>query len=500
MNIPTSSPTYRLIRVTRVNGRSPRSGHRRHGRTHTAPPLLSSRLSTAASTARIRIWRASSSAGWDVVANAALPAGNSDVMGHGTRVAGVIGAKTSNGAAAGESRLEHKVMPVRAADRPATSPRVRWPTGIRWATDHGAQVINLSLGSPCGDRTRNRGRVLRAGAQRSRRRSAGNDQQDGNRVMYPAALTGVVAVAATGRDGTRAWYSNSGSYVSIAAPGGSADGNAADDVPVLVPGGSTTTSAGTSFAAPLVAAAAALVMAERPDLLRTRCRRPAFRNRHERCPQRRCRDPPRRTPRREANARGVLGESRQRRVHQVDADESWALGLSKDGTVRALGDVPGVRLDPFGQPGRHLDGHADGPWLPDHRLARLSHIPRRRQSLRAGHLLDAVERSRARWSHASAGRRILARRIRRRHVRVRRRPVLRLDGRPASERRGCRHGPRARRLGLLGGRRRRRDLLVRRSVPWIDGWITAEQARRRDGGLRYGLHDGRRRWGRLQLR
>ena len=76
--------------------------------------------------------------GWDAVANTALPGGNSDVMGHGTMVAGVIGAKTSNGAALASLGWDTKVMPVRVADSSGDISSSAVATGIRWATDHGA--------------------------------------------------------------------------------------------------------------------------------------------------------------------------------------------------------------------------------------------------------------------------------------------------------------------------------------------------------------------------
>ncbi|MHB8464814.1 MAG: cell wall-binding repeat-containing protein, partial [Acidimicrobiales bacterium] len=129
-----------------------------------------------------------------------------------------------------------------------------------WATDHGAQIINLSLGG-CDDPTE-------AAAVRYAQRhgvlivaAAGNDAFDGNPIEYPAAYPGVIGVGATGRDGTKAAYSEVGPGVALVAPGGSADGNPSDDIPVLASGGGTTTAAGTSFSAPQVAGAAALILA-----------------------------------------------------------------------------------------------------------------------------------------------------------------------------------------------------------------------------------------------
>jgi hypothetical protein len=243
------------------------------------------------------------------------------------------------------------VMPVRVANSSGDISSSAVATGIRWATDHGAQVVNLSLGSPCGDQLETEAVSYAQAHNVLVVASAGNDQRDGNRVMYPAALTGVVAVAATGRDGTRAWYSNSGSYVSIAAPGGSADGNAADDVPVLVPGGSTTTSAGTSFAAPLVAAAAALVMAERPDLsaqdvadLLVATATNGVLNVGAAITTAVDSTPPRPTPE-------VFSANLDSAVSIKSTPTSRGLlVLSKDGTVRALGDAPVFASAPSANP------------------------------------------------------------------------------------------------------------------------------------------------------
>ncbi len=115
---------------------------------------------------------------------------------------------------------------------------------IRYAVDHGARIVNLSLGGP---RTSS---VERAAVRYAVARgvllvaAAGDDYA--SRPEYPAALLGPagLAVAAVTRDGRRAAFSNTGSWVSVAAPGEN----------------------GTSFAAPLVSAAAARVWAANPRL------------------------------------------------------------------------------------------------------------------------------------------------------------------------------------------------------------------------------------------
>ncbi|HET9770101.1 MAG TPA: S8 family serine peptidase, partial [Acidimicrobiia bacterium] len=202
--------------------------------------------------------------GFDATTGTTLAPGNSDSIGHGTATAGVIAAGTGNGIGLAGLGWNTMVLPIKDGDQyPTISAEI---AGIRHAVDRGARVINISAGSPCPDPNEAaavadalaRGVVVVA--------SAGNDATDGNRIQYPAAYPGVIAVGATGHDGGRAFYSHVDDYVTLAAPGGSADGNPAHDMPLLAPGGGTTAMAGTSFSAPMVSAAAALVLAVAPTL------------------------------------------------------------------------------------------------------------------------------------------------------------------------------------------------------------------------------------------
>jgi subtilisin family serine protease len=202
--------------------------------------------------------------GFDATTGTTLAPGNSDSIGHGTATAGVIAAGTGNGIGLAGLGWNTMVLPIKDGDEyPTVSAEI---AGIRHAVDRGARVINISAGSPCPDANEAatvadalaRGVVVVA--------SAGNDATDGNRIQYPAAYRGVIAVGATGHDGQRAFYSHVDDYVTLVAPGGSADGNPAHDMPLLAPGGGITTMAGTSFSAPMVSAAAALVLAVAPTL------------------------------------------------------------------------------------------------------------------------------------------------------------------------------------------------------------------------------------------
>jgi subtilisin family serine protease len=157
-----------------------------------------------------------------------------DLNGHGTAVASIV-ARSS-----GDARL----MIIRAGSASGAFSDANLAAALRYAVDHGARIVNLSLGGP---RTST---VERAAIRYAISRdvlivaAAGDDYAA--RPEYPAALLGGngLAVAAVMQDGSRALFSNTGPWVSVAALG----------------------EGGTSFAAPLVSAAAALVWAANPRL------------------------------------------------------------------------------------------------------------------------------------------------------------------------------------------------------------------------------------------
>ena len=131
--------------------------------------------------------------------------------------------------------------------------------GIVWAADHGADVINMSLGGSSSDPVRVQAIAYARSKGVTVIAAAGNAST--STPQYPAADPGVISVAATDRGGSQAWFSNYGSSIDIAAPG----------VDILstfmeVEDWGYVWMNGTSMASPHVAGVAALVKAAAPAL------------------------------------------------------------------------------------------------------------------------------------------------------------------------------------------------------------------------------------------
>jgi serine protease len=204
---------------------------------------------------------------------------------HGTHVAGTVAQSTGNGKGVAGMAPHARLMPVKVLSAAGSGTSHDIAEGIRWAVDHGARVLNLSLGGG------GRSLAMESAVAYARRRgavvicAAGNTGSRG--VSYPAAYPDAFAVSAVGPQGRLAPYSSFGPQIAIAAPGGDkSQGEQAGVLQQTLAEGSTTEAAyrwfqGTSMATPHVAGAAALVMSlgvSAPgaveDLLRTTAQDP----------------------------------------------------------------------------------------------------------------------------------------------------------------------------------------------------------------------------------
>lgn len=171
---------------------------------------------------------------------------------HGTGVAGVIAAVTDNATlVAGTAQVS--VMAVRALGSNGQGSSFNVSQGIRWAADHGAKVINLSLGTneTFGGPTDIQLAVDYAWSRGALIVAAAGNAATGS-LDYPARLPNVVSVAAIDETGNRASFSNYGPGLSLSAPG--------DRIVTLDGSNNVHTLRGTSFSAPFVTAAAGLLL------------------------------------------------------------------------------------------------------------------------------------------------------------------------------------------------------------------------------------------------
>jgi type VII secretion-associated serine protease mycosin len=185
--------------------------------------------------------------------------GRFDPAGHGTHVAGIIAARVNNGRGIAGAAPGVRILPVRVLDANGSGVSSNVAAGIIWAADHGARVINVSLGGGPSS-----GVQMAIRYALSKRAvvvaAAGNNGASGNTAVYPGAYPEAIAVGSFDQDLNKSSFSNSASYVDISAPGND-----------ILSTWSTSSSSyavasGTSMATPYAAAEAALVTATNPKL------------------------------------------------------------------------------------------------------------------------------------------------------------------------------------------------------------------------------------------
>lgn len=196
--------------------------------------------------------------------------GDNDPMddnGHGTMVAGVLMASTNNFTGMAGSMWQGRLMAIKVLDNQGFGEYTDMLMAVQYAIDNGAGVINISLGVPvnCSQATTLQSLInTAANAKIPVVAAAGNLDYDAS-AETPASCNQVITVGATDYYDARASYSNFGSVVDLAAPGG--DGDDADKwILTLTLGSDYVMAGGTSFAAPLVSGAAAIIRGLNPNL------------------------------------------------------------------------------------------------------------------------------------------------------------------------------------------------------------------------------------------
>ena len=144
----------------------------------------------------------------------------SDDEGHGTHVAGIAAATTDNNRGVAGVSWGSLIMPIKVLNRFGTGSHSEIAQGIMWAADHGADIINMSLGGTSTSATLESAIDYAYGLGCLLVAAAGNEYEEGNPTSYPAALDHVMAVGAVGDSDEHADYSNTGSYLDVVAPGG----------------------------------------------------------------------------------------------------------------------------------------------------------------------------------------------------------------------------------------------------------------------------------------
>ncbi|MEU3375375.1 type VII secretion-associated serine protease mycosin [Streptomyces sp. NPDC006660] len=191
---------------------------------------------------------------------------HTDSQGHGTGMAGLIAGTGAYGGGNGAFGLAPgaKILPVRMPAEVASGAEgtkrfnAIAPGAIRYATDQGARIINVSMGVQDGSAELSAAVRYALGKGSLVFAAVGNSGDSGNRIEYPAATPGVVGVGAVGKDLHRTAWSEYGSQVDMAAPG-------VEMVHACGGGSGLCKTDGTSDATALASASAALIWSKHPE-------------------------------------------------------------------------------------------------------------------------------------------------------------------------------------------------------------------------------------------
>jgi len=156
--------------------------------------------------------------GYDFVNNDTHP---NDDEGHGTHVAGTIAQTTNNNYGVAGVAFDCSIMPVKVLNETGFGYYSWIADGIYYAANNSADIISMSLGGPTPSQTLESAVTYAYNEGVTIVAAAGNEYQEGNPPQYPAAYDEyVIAVGATRYNETRSYYSNTGNYLDLTAPGG----------------------------------------------------------------------------------------------------------------------------------------------------------------------------------------------------------------------------------------------------------------------------------------
>lgn len=182
-----------------------------------------------------------------------------DDVGHGTHVAGVVGAIVNNNLGVAGMSWYNRIMPIKVLDQTGAGSTYSVAQGIIWATDNGAKVINMSLGNYADASFLHDAIQYAFDHDVVLIAASGNDNTE--TPGYPAAYPEVFAVGAADANKNKASFSNFGDYIDVAAPGVS--------IASTYPHNQYAALSGTSMASPHVTALAALIRSVNPNLKNT---------------------------------------------------------------------------------------------------------------------------------------------------------------------------------------------------------------------------------------
>ncbi|MBI5630962.1 MAG: S8 family peptidase [Elusimicrobia bacterium] len=191
--------------------------------------------------------------GYNAITDSESPESYMDDNGHGTHVAGIIGARRNGWGVVGVAP-KARLYAVKVLSKDGSGNLSDVIKGLIWSANNGIQVVNMSLGSPTESLALQKAVAYAKGRGVVIVAAAGNSGRTGGAVSYPAAYPETIAVAASNSEGALADFSSRGENTKVIAPG--------EDVVSTRLGGDFVLLSGTSMAAPHVTGIAALLVAQ----------------------------------------------------------------------------------------------------------------------------------------------------------------------------------------------------------------------------------------------